>query len=128
MNLNDSTLQRNMIFDDFRKYVSIPVLALIFDEFWHRFWLHFGTPLASNSMFLGDRFFDDFLNRDFIIFDQKWFQKVGDGTLPFRSFFASFFRTLVPFTNVRPTSARNHVFQLFQKIKRMYPHLYLLLT
>ena len=51
--------------------LSSLVLALIFNEFWHRFWLHFGIPLASNFMFLGDRFFDDFLNRfyDFIFFD-----------------------------------------------------------
>ena len=41
------------------------------------------------------------------------FQKLDDGTLPFRSFFACFFRTLVSFTFVRLTSARNHFFQLF---------------
>ena len=27
---------------------------------WHCFWFHFGTPLASNSMFWGDWFLDDF--------------------------------------------------------------------
>ena len=33
---------------------SLQVLALIVDAFWHRFCFHFGTPLASNSMFWGD--------------------------------------------------------------------------
>ena len=66
MNLIDFTLQRNMIFDDFPDFFSLPVLALIFDEFLYRFWLHLGTPLAPNSVFWGDRFFDEFLNRCFI--------------------------------------------------------------
>ena len=34
------------------------VLALIFDEFGHRFGVHFGTRLVANSMFLGDRSFE----------------------------------------------------------------------
>ena len=102
-----------------------PVLALILDHFWHRFSIHFVIPLASNSMFVGDRFWDDFLKRFVIDFASNWFRKGADGTLLVRSFFASFFRTLVPFRNVRPTSASNNDFQLFQKKKQMYPHLYL---
>ena len=62
------------------------MLELIFDEFWHRFRLHFGTPLASNSMFFGDRFFDEFLNQFFIVFDKSWDPNDGDGTLPFGPF------------------------------------------
>ena len=54
--------------DNFLDIFSLQVLALIFYEFGHRFGIHFGTPLASNSMFLGDRFFDEFLNRFVISF------------------------------------------------------------
>ena len=55
----------------------------------------------------------------------KMAPKANVGILPFSICFVTCFRTLLPFTTVRPTSARNHVFQLFfQKIKRMYPHLY----
>jgi hypothetical protein len=49
----------------------LPVLALIFNNFWYRFWLHFGIPWASKSMFWGDRFFDDFGNGIFIDFEPK---------------------------------------------------------
>ena len=45
---------------------SIPVLALIFDAFWHRFWLHFGSLFASNFMFFGDGFLYSFLNGFFM--------------------------------------------------------------
>ena len=38
------------------------MLALIFDEFGHLLGFHLGTPLASNSMFVGVRFVDDFSN------------------------------------------------------------------
>ena len=50
---------------------SLPVLAFIYDEFWHRFWFHFGTPLALNAMLVGDRLFDDFWDWVFIHFEQK---------------------------------------------------------
>ena len=53
-----------MILLPFRKHVfwwfslsfSQHMLTLILDEFWHRCWLHFSIPLASNSMFWGDLF------------------------------------------------------------------------
>ena len=49
--------QRNNIFM-FHMICSVPVLALIADEFWHRCRPHFGNPLASNSMFRCDTVFD----------------------------------------------------------------------
>ena len=36
---------------------SLPLFALISDEFWYRFWLSFWIPLASNSMFFCWSFF-----------------------------------------------------------------------
>ena len=38
---------------------SLQSLALVFDEFWHRFLFHFEN-LLSNSMFWGDLFVDEF--------------------------------------------------------------------
>ena len=62
--------------------------------------------------------FDDLGDLKFIDFDQKWVQKAGSAILPFWHFSATLFRTLLPFTLVRPTSARNHFFQfVFQQIK-----------
>ena len=49
MNLNDYNIQRNMIFDDFHDFCSIPVLELIFDEFRHRFRLHVESLLVFIS-------------------------------------------------------------------------------
>ena len=74
--------------------------------FWHRFWIRFCTPLASNSSFVGDRFSLDLLNRNSIDFVQKWLPKAGDANHIFPYFFApvpqEVFRTvrsltLVPF-------------------------------
>ena len=50
-------------FDNLHDFCSMPVVALNFDECWHRFWLHVGTPLPSNSMFCGDCFWDHFGDR-----------------------------------------------------------------
>ena len=80
-----------------------------FDEFWHRFWIHFWTPLASNSMFWCDCFcrwmFD-------LILLCKMVPKMVRGNVWRASLFDPSVRTLLPFTLVRPTSARNHVSQL----------------
>ena len=56
--------------------------------FWHRFWIRFGTPLASNSSFVGDLFSLDLLNRNSIDFVQKWLPKAGDANNLFPYFFA----------------------------------------
>ena len=69
MNLNDLTIQRNMILMIFM-ICLLPVLASICDEFWHRFGNNFGIPLASNSMFWGDRFGDAFWCDLLIDFDR----------------------------------------------------------
>ena len=55
---------------------SLPVLAFIADDFWHRFWHHFGSLLASIFMTLGDRFPVDFGFVFLSSFDQKWVQKM----------------------------------------------------
>ena len=89
----------------------------MFYEFWYNFCFHVGTPLASNSMFFGDPFLDEFLNRSFIYFWSTMGPKVRGRYAPHLFLFASFFRTLVSFTNVRPTSARNHFSNFFKKLK-----------
>ena len=94
------------------------VLVLVLVPFWD----------PSGIKLHGDRFFDKVVNLFFIDCWSKWLQKIVRAVTPFHSFFAFVFRTLVPFTNVRRTSARNHVNHFFfQKQKRIYPHLYLLL-
>ena len=61
------TRQNNMYFDDLHdSFFSIPVLALNFDAFWHCYCFHFGTPSASNAMYFGNCFFDDFGDRNFL--------------------------------------------------------------
>ena len=62
MSFNDFTIQSYMIFDVFHDFCSLQVLAFIFDEFWNRFWFHFGAPFGAISMFLGNRLFDDLFN------------------------------------------------------------------
>ena len=54
---------------------SLPVFALIFDAFLHRFRDHFGTLLASGSVVLGDRFFHDFPDGIFLVFCSKLLSK-----------------------------------------------------
>ena len=54
---------------------SLPVFALIFDAFLHRFRYHFGTLLASGSVVLGDRFFHDFPDGIFPVFCSKMLSK-----------------------------------------------------
>ena len=114
MNFNDFTIQRNMIFDDFPDFFSLPFLAFIFDDFWHRFRLSFGIPLVSNSMFFIERLFDDFLNRFLIDFRLKMAPKRWGRYPPFSALFHILLPTLVPLTYVKPTSARNHFSNLFK--------------
>ena len=45
--------------------------GLLFDRFLIKTGIHLGTPLASNSMFLGACFVDDLLDGFLIDFDQK---------------------------------------------------------
>ena len=52
MNFNEFALQRNMIFDDFPNLFRYQFLALIFDAFWHRFQLHFGSLLVERMVLL----------------------------------------------------------------------------
>ena len=66
MNFNDFTIQWNMIFHYFHDLVRYQFWHWLFDDFGHRFWVHVGTPLVSNAMFLGDLFLDEFLNRFFV--------------------------------------------------------------
>ena len=66
------------------------ILALNFDACWHRFWFHFGTPLASR--FVGDCFWDDLLDRFWSKMDPilapLWHQILCFGVLVFlMSFF-----------------------------------------
>ena len=65
--------------------LSLQVLALIYHEFWYRVWFHFGTPLASNSMFWGPSCFDDFRFFVYVFWIIKWTQSY-DLDLPFFSF------------------------------------------
>ena len=58
----------------------------MFDEFRHRFWFQFGTPLTLNSMIFVGRFLNDLVDRFLIDFDPKWLPKVGDGTTLSRHF------------------------------------------
>ena len=67
----------------------VPVLALLFDAFWHLFWLHFGIPFASNSMFVCDWFFDGLLDADFMDFGQKREPTSRQRPPPFSFFFRS---------------------------------------
>ena len=67
-------------------FFVLSIWALIFDELWHQFWFHFGIPLALNSMFSGDSFWDVFGNRFLIDFDSKSLPKVSDGTTFFTNF------------------------------------------
>ena len=116
INFNDVTFLKNMMFDDFH-------VLLHYQEFWHWFWLHFGTPLALNSMFVGDCFFHIFLNWNFIDVHEKWLWRIVPGIFIVAYLFNPFVRTLVPFTSVRSVSARSHFFNFFRNIKRSYPHL-----
>jgi hypothetical protein len=112
-NFNDFAIQRNMIFDDFPVFFSSPVLALICYEFWYRFWIHFETPLASNSMSFGDRFLYDLLISVLMQNCSKNGLAKCMTIHPFCKVFVTCFRTLLPFIPVRPTSARNHVFHFY---------------
>ena len=51
--------------------VSLPVLALIRYESWHRFWLHVGSPLVQISMFCVSWLFDGISMSYFSIYDKK---------------------------------------------------------
>ena len=118
MNFNDFTIKRNMMFDD--------CSDLFRYQFWHWFLMTFGIDLGSILgplwrqitcflvIVLGMSFWIDLL----LIFDQHLNPKHDVWGLTLHSFFASFFRTLVPFTNVRPISARYHFFQLFSNYQK----------
>ena len=87
------------------------VLASILAPFWNPFGIKFHV--------FGWLIFWWFFK---LIFHGKWspkwmILKRGGGS-HFLSFFASFFYTLVPFTNVRPTSPRNNIFQLSSKTSK----------
>ena len=43
MNLKDFTVLKKMTFYNCHEFCSLPVRALNFEEFGHRFWFHFGT-------------------------------------------------------------------------------------
>ena len=89
MFLNDFTIQRNMIFM-ISMIFSLPILALIFDEFWHRCWLHFGIKFHVVWALI----FDDF--SCLRIFEPKSVspQKSGPFFIIFRTlFFMSFWIT-----------------------------------
>ena len=119
LNFNDFTIQRNMIFDDFPDLFRY--------QFWHWFLMTFGIDFGS---ILGPLWHQIpcflvivFLMVFWIGFWPKWFQKIYGASLPFRLCFASFFRTLVPFTSVRPTSARNQNYlSFFFKYLKEYIH------
>ena len=68
MNSHVFTHQKNMMFDD---CVSLAVLALIFDEFWHRVWFHGGTPLVSKSCFFAIMLLMIRWIECLLVFDQK---------------------------------------------------------
>ena len=63
MNSNDFTVQRSMIFDDVHDLFRYKFWHFFVDDCLHRFRLHLGTPLVLNSMFWGDRFCSNCLNR-----------------------------------------------------------------
>ena len=90
MNLHDFTIHKNMI-SIISWSFSMPILASNFDECWHQFWLHFGTPLAPNSMFLLTSILVPISSS---VFDWKWFQN-GSTSIPKiiknRIFLATFF-------------------------------------
>ena len=86
--------------------------------FWHQFCIKFYV--------FGDRFKLFFWIIYLLIFDRKWLPKLSDRNNVVPHLFDPFVRTLEPFPCVRPTSARNRFSNLFQNIRRMYPHLYLL--
>ena len=106
------TIQRNMIFDDFPDLFRYFFWALIFDDLWHRGWLHCGTPFWYQNQCVGVIVFGWFVE---LIFD--WFLiKKGINLMAMVPVFRSlFFNTLVPFTYVRPISARNHFYNLINK-------------
>ena len=62
------------------------VLALISDEFQHRFRLHLGIDLASIFIFR-DSFSNDLLDWILLTFDQTWVQKGSVGNNIFAPFF-----------------------------------------
>ena len=106
-------------------------------QFWHWFLMSFGIDFGS---LLGPLWHQIpcfvlivclmiFCIVCWSVFYKKGFPKNGDGALSFQYVFASFFRALVPFTHVRPASARHYVFQIsFSENKKNFPHLYLLQT
>ena len=109
MNFNDFTLQRNMICDDFPNLFRY--------QFWHWFLMRFGIDFGS---ILGAfcNFLNVFSTSIFAsIFWSTFWWKLGQKCIQIGMrnvfFFASLFVTLVPFTNVIPTSARKQFFQLF---------------
>ena len=116
MNFNDITIQRKTCFDDFHD----PYLY----QFGHRFLIRCGIDLGSilitvwhEILCSPNRLFDDFGDQNFIAFDQKLDQPIDEQVSQFHHFLRTLFRTLLPFTIVRPTSATNHFFH-FSTIKK----------
>ena len=105
-------------FDSLEKYdfwwcswsFSTHVVALIFDEFWHRFRLHFGNLLASIFIFWGDRF-----NWLFIIFFIKMAPKSRECITPFSVLFRDLFPHTSTFYNGKTYKCQKPCFPTFFK-------------
>ena len=71
---------------------SIPVLASIFDAFWHRFWLHFGSLLAFNFHVFSRSIFEWFFRWYFLMemAPKRVTQIAWGGTSLFPLFFETF--------------------------------------
>ena len=90
MDLNDLTLQRNMIWWWFSWSFQMLVLALIYDKFWHRFHLHFGNLLVLISCVPRHRFLNEFSITFLTDFWTRWFQKLVHLSPPFAPFVDTF--------------------------------------
>ena len=116
MNFNDFTFKRNMICDDF--------LDLFRYQFWHCFLMRFGIDFGSilrafcNYFHFDVGFCIDFWLTFWLKIIEKWHQTTLPHPPPFRYIFRLFSITLVSFTHVIPTSARNSfAIFFFKKIK-----------
>lgn len=126
MNFNDFILQRNMNFKDFPIFfiTSLGIdfkwlLVSISAPCWYAFVIKFHVFWWSFFLWFVESILDWFL----IIFDQKWFQRVGAGSLVFRSLF----RHTCTFYHCKTYKCQNPLFPIFPP-KKKHTHLYLLPT
>ena len=102
------------------------IVGIDFWSLWASILAPFWDPLCIKIHVFFYIFVYGFLNRCLIDLWSKMDPKVRSRSAAHLYFLISFFYTRVPFTHVRPTSARNHFSNFLEKIEKIYPHLYIL--